>query len=451
MFIQFHGLTQYTSALLNRREDGEPKRMPVGGVTRTRVSSQSLKYSWRNDDRFQEIPVEMSVRSRETFPKMIAAPLHDSVEESEAAQAFSEVAGGEARDIAKRIVSAAVMEVRTWVVSGSSATPSDLRDLLDMEPDEGLEELKTGQVVVLGRPEVRYLREVAQEVAVKGLAEAARTAEEDEDGAIDINAVVKVIRDQVGEDLGENLAALEKAAGLDAALFGRMATSDILAQGRPAISVAHSLTTHGEEYQREYFSAVDQLQAAKTEAVASAEQEGRGFRPGGEENEKGGAAHVGETALTSGLFYSYVSVDVPLLVSNLSGTSKEDWQTGDRELAAEVVATLLEVMAQKSPGAKKGGTAPYAYAQFMMGEATRQQPRQAMSAFEEPAPRRAAYRNSVAALDEWIREMDRMHGFEGERVVAKRDDDEMDMDHERMTIPQMKTWAKEIVTSGLST
>ena len=49
-FLQVHTLTCYPGALLNRDDAGFAKRLPFGGATRTRISSQCLKYHWRNHD-----------------------------------------------------------------------------------------------------------------------------------------------------------------------------------------------------------------------------------------------------------------------------------------------------------------------------------------------------------------------------------------------------------------
>ena len=46
-FIQIHTLTAYPAALLNRDDAGLAKRLPFGGATRIRVSSQCLKRHWR--------------------------------------------------------------------------------------------------------------------------------------------------------------------------------------------------------------------------------------------------------------------------------------------------------------------------------------------------------------------------------------------------------------------
>ncbi|HKK05948.1 MAG TPA: type I-E CRISPR-associated protein Cas7/Cse4/CasC [Gammaproteobacteria bacterium] len=53
-FIQLHMLTAYPPANMNRDDLGRPKTARMGGVERLRVSSQSLKRTWRTSDLFQE-------------------------------------------------------------------------------------------------------------------------------------------------------------------------------------------------------------------------------------------------------------------------------------------------------------------------------------------------------------------------------------------------------------
>jgi CRISPR system Cascade subunit CasC len=53
-FIQFHLLTSYPPANLNRDDTGRPKTALVGEALRLRISSQSLKRAWRTSDMFQE-------------------------------------------------------------------------------------------------------------------------------------------------------------------------------------------------------------------------------------------------------------------------------------------------------------------------------------------------------------------------------------------------------------
>jgi len=52
-FVQLHMLTSYPPANLNRDDLGRPKTAVMGGATRLRVSSQSLKRAWRTSDVFE--------------------------------------------------------------------------------------------------------------------------------------------------------------------------------------------------------------------------------------------------------------------------------------------------------------------------------------------------------------------------------------------------------------
>ena len=75
---------------------------------------------------------------------------------------------------------------------------------------------------------------------------------------------------------------------------------------------------------------------------------------------------IQETELTSGLYYGCVVVDLPGLVENFGG---------DAGLAGQVLHNLIYLIAEVSPGAKLGSTAPYGRASFMLLEAGDRQPR----------------------------------------------------------------------------
>ncbi|MEL6349418.1 MAG: type I-E CRISPR-associated protein Cas7/Cse4/CasC, partial [Myxococcota bacterium] len=180
----------------------------------------------------------------------------------------------------------------------------------------------------------------------------------------------------------------------DAALFGRMVTSDILARGDAALHVAHAFTVHAEESESDYFAAVDDLL------------------------EEMGSGHIGSTELTSGLYYGYVVIDVPLLVSNIEGCAQEDWQQADRTLAGQVIERIIKLIATVSPGAKLGSTAPYAYAHTVLVEAGDSQPRTLANAFLKPVrPRDDLLRETYEAIQKHIADLDRVYGKSTERQV----------------------------------
>ena len=173
-----------------------------------------------------------------------------------------------------------------------------------------------------------------------------------------------------------------------------MVTSDILARCDAAVHVAHAFTVHAEEVESDYFTAVDDLLA---------------------ESEELGSAHLGETELTSGLFYGYVVVDVPLLVANIGG---------DRNLAARVVEQLIHLITTVSPGAKLGSTAPYAYAQMLLTEVGSRQPRTLAGAFLQPISLQAPniLDASIAQLGDQLTRLDTMYGNSEVRQIAAMTD-----------------------------
>jgi len=388
MFIQLHTLTSYPGTLLNRDDAGFAKTMPFGGSTRTRVSSQCLKYHWRNFDGENAIreAADMSIRSRETFLRRVARPL---------------IKGGHPEPL----VYAVTYALKERLLSDKKASKTDVKSLITAGEDEDpAGEMRTNQIVVLGEPEVRYLRKIAAEKIEAAKEKIPVFWEEDGDlSSDDIADAADEMRDISKRDLKKALKGMKLASGLDAALFGRMVTSDVLARGDAAVHVAHAFTTHEQESESDYFTAVDELR-----------------RDQPDESGELGAALVQTQDLTSGLFYSYVVVDVPLLVSNVTGAARKEWTEADRDLAAEVVRRFIHLMTQVSPGAKRGSTAPYAHSEFLLAEVGTAQPRTLANAFQTVASRKNVLADSYEKLGTYVSEMDGMYGKTTERRLAAR-------------------------------
>jgi len=427
-FLQIHTLTSYPGTLLNRDDAGFAKRLPFGGATRTRVSSQCLKYHWRNFDgehalyRMDDVP--RSLRSRETFQRRVAQPLIDE-------------------GFPAPLVRGATLALKELLLSDKKANKGDTTKVIAPgKDDDPWEALETSQITIFGVPEVRYLRQLAAE-KIDALREEFPVFWEDE-SALDKDTVTDAadaLRDIPKKDLKKNLKGLRLASGLDAALFGRMVTSDILARGDAALHVAHAFTTHEEESESDYFSAVDEL---------------RRDAPG--ESGELGAGHINSQELTSGLFYGYVVVDVPLLISNLEGIERGEWQEADRSLAAEVVRRLIHLVSTVSPGAKLGSTAPHAYAQCVLAESGSSQPRTLANAFQRPVPTRGAggvLNNSYDALGRYVAEMDQMYGVSAERrlsAMQQVEATEQLVENVKVdglsSVPEVADWAASQVRGG---
>lgn len=255
--------------------------------------------------------------------------------------ALSRIDGADASYRSRETVDRKVLQ--GWTDGTDDAVIKPIREalLIAVYGDKGADK-KSRQTLLLGEVEVAYLTAEAERL-VKAAAGDAKTAQElAKDWLKTHKANLKVLSE------GAKLPG-----GLTAALFGRMVTSDPRANIEAPVHVAHAFTVHAEEAEGDYFIAADDLAR----------------------DEDTGADTIQETELTSGLFYGYVVVDIPGLLANLGG---------EAPLAGEVLHNLLHLIAEVSPGAKLGSTAPYSRAAFMLVEAGDRQPRSLAEAFRKP-------------------------------------------------------------------
>jgi len=388
-FIQIHTLHNYPGALLNRDDSGLAKRLPYGDAIRTRISSQCLKRHWRvADDHFALTTLGVPMAVRSRVTLDL---------------------------IRKKLIEAGVSETL------AQSAGEGLRDagLFDKggKASKGKEALATGQAVLVGHAEIDYLTkrcaELAQEhTEAKGLK----------------TAIAKFLKDEK-----KNIDALKHGSGLESALFGRMVTSDVLASRDAAVYVAHAFTVHEAQVENDYFTVVDDL-----------------LREAGQQ----GSAGIFDTELASGLYYGYVVVDVPQLIANLEGERAKDWSTlppEKRELAGRVVHRLAHLIATVSAGAKRGSTAPFEWAKFLLIEVGDWQPRSLAGAFQnalplnQPAIREAAVRK----LADEITKLDEAYGATLDRRFLALDT--VTVPHaQRLSLNDLATWVQAYITQGSS-
>tara|TARA_A100001391_G_scaffold178233_1_gene142560 strand:+ start:5764 stop:6831 length:1068 start_codon:yes stop_codon:yes gene_type:complete len=92
-FIQVHLLTSYPPANLNRDDLGRPKTAMMGGRKRLRVSSQSLKRTWRTSALFEEaLGRHCGTRTKKVGLIAVEALLAQGVEEKKANEWALEIA-----------------------------------------------------------------------------------------------------------------------------------------------------------------------------------------------------------------------------------------------------------------------------------------------------------------------------------------------------------------------
>jgi hypothetical protein len=229
------------------------------------------------------------------------------------------------------------------------------------------------QILTLGESEIAALSAVAAALHKAGIDSSEMR------GLIDKPTKRRAQAKEVQNALGA-LDAVRSNAGLDGALFGRMATGIALSRVDSAVHVGHALTTHPIQSSVDFFSAQDQLLD----------------REAGES----GGAHIGSRELAAGVFYLPVVIDLVQLQKNFA-----EWS--DVEIA-KVVGWLVKSIATFTPAAMLGSTAPFPDPGEVVVEVTTGQPVNAMGAFERPvAPTLDA---SVAAFNEHIQRVWAMIG-----------------------------------------
>ena len=370
MFLQIHTLTSYHAALLNRDDAGLAKRIPFGGTERMRVSSQCLKRHWRLALN-QTLKMPSGIRSRHFFKREV---LRRAIAEG--------IPEETARELTIKLI-ASVMK----------SSKNKKKEKNENENSRDKEDpLFLNQPVLFGRPEADYfvklIRECSESSEDPGEVLVSRMKEHK-------NNFRALLRAGGGSDL---------MAGIEGAMFGRFVTSDILARTDAAVHVAHAFTVHPLDNEVDYFTVVDDLKD-----------------PG----EDAGAAHAGDMELGAGLFYGYVVVDVPLLVSNLSGCDRGDWRGRQEAIAdaKDVITGLVNAVATVSPGAKLGSTAPYARAELVLLETGVTQPRSLANAYLEAVqPRGDAMQQAITRLGEHLARMDGMYGAGEARFSASTRD-----------------------------
>ena len=376
-FLQIHTLHSYAGVLLNRDDTGQAKRLLYGGVQRTRISSQCLKWHWRypNGRDIQGGPKDVrephaferlerfvdSKRSRALVKEEIIAPLRDHYPQN-------------VLEVLESAFDAAVY-------GKSSSAPT----------------------LLFGRKELDWLRGEAERLA--------KEAQEAKENAEDVKKRVAAWAKEYQSNIAAFRAETKLPGGLIAALFGRMVTSDPQANIEAPIHVAHAFTVHKAETEDDFFIAADDL--AKAESA--------------------GADHMGETELNSGIFYGYVVVDMPGLIANCRN---------DRELASKVVHSLTYLIAEVSPGAKRGSTAPYGRSVLMLVESGDRQPRSLAGAFRKPIE--PDVEKAVVTLDRHLKMFDHVYKTGEQRMYLTISQSELS-EIQRVSMEDLAAWAENQV------
>lgn len=326
-FVQLHLLTFVPPANLNRDDTGAPKSAIVGGETRLRLSSQSLKRAWRTSDVFVRGiggREKLGTRSAKIGEVARAGLLKRGVEPETAfavARTLSALFGKP--DAKQRAGEPKVLTSQLVFVSPAELVALDFM-LDDLVSDKKfLDELREVAGSVDDEEEDDKKRKTGKSLSKKR---------------------VKELRDRV---------FISGATAVDIAMFGRMLADSPVFNREAAVQVAHAFTTHRVEIEDDFYTAVDDLNRRE---------------------ENVGAGFVGEAGFGSGVFYLYVCIDTDRLTANLGG---------DLALARGAVGALVEAAAKVAPNGKQASHASRVCASHVLVEKGSDQPRTLAAAFAE--------------------------------------------------------------------
>ncbi len=199
-FLQLHLLTSYPPANLNRDDLGRPKTAVVGGATRLRISSQSLKRAWRTSGLFQEaLAGHIGTRTKEKGTRILQRLREGGVPEKDALESAKAIAG---------------VFAKVKVSKKAEAVEVETDQLAHFSPEE---------------------MAAVDQLVEKLVAEKRRPTE----------AELELLR--------------KDHQAVDIALFGRMMAAKPEYNVEAAAQVAHAITVHKTQVEEDFFSAVDDL------------------------------------------------------------------------------------------------------------------------------------------------------------------------------------------------
>lgn len=209
-FLQLHILTSYPPSNLNRDDLGRPKTAMMGGATRLRVSSQSLKRAWRTSEIFtQALGGYVGVRTKEKGNQIAKTLIDKGVEEKQAVEWAQKIAGQFGK----------------------------LKDGKNISQEESLH---IEQLAHFSPEELEAIDSLVEQLAERNI-----------------------------EPTDEQLQLLRNQhSAADIALFGRMLAANPRFNTEAAAQVAHAVTVHKVAVEDDFFTAVDDLNSGEEDLGA---------------------------------------------------------------------------------------------------------------------------------------------------------------------------------------
>ncbi|MGW1950890.1 type I-E CRISPR-associated protein Cas7/Cse4/CasC [Streptomyces sp. NPDC001940] len=330
-FIDIHVVQPVPYANLNRDDTNSVKTMLYGDALRTRISSQSWKRAIR--EHFQDTLGDNALRTRRIGERVAEVLRERGWEQALAERAGAHVAAGSS--------------IKWEVAKGRDKQPITNKVL-------------TNALVYLPEDAVEELADIA---------EAHKDALTTDFTGKGKNKPESALKGKIDKILVKKNGVIN--------LFGRMLAEVDQADVDGAVQVAHAFTTHTTEIELDYFAAVDDVIAAKSDET--------------------GSGHMGTAEFSTGTFYRFATVDLKELIKNLSDDSDIGLEAA-RELAGQFLLSFIESL----PQAKKNSTAPHTLPHLVHVAVRSDRPLSFAAAFEEPvrsAQHGGYVGRSVAGID----------------------------------------------------
>lgn len=209
-FLQIHLLTSYPPANLNRDDLGRPKTAIMGGTTRLRISSQSLKRAWRKSELFTN-----------AFEGLIGTRTRKMIEKT-------------INHLKSKNIDNIVIEQLEETLFEKVAKKDTIIHFSDVENS-----------ILCEKSE--YIANKTEEY-IKSLTSSGKKREKE----------IKEFIDSQKNDLS---IFVNTHKNIDISLFGRMLTSSPAHNMEAACQVAHAISVHKVALEDDYFTAVDDLNA----------------------------------------------------------------------------------------------------------------------------------------------------------------------------------------------
>lgn len=377
-FLQLHLLTPFAPSNLNRDDLGRPKTAFMGGVERVRISSQCLKHCLRLSDEFKGQVKDLGTRTRY---------LREHIE--------------------------ATLTGQGWPAEKAAELT---KALLSVNKISGSEQDKKDQTVMYNRGELEKLDAILStlqpdEELYTAITSLVTKSEEDKDkgkgkkGKGKGKSAAPEVADGTRSELSKELTFIDTThCSVDVALFGRMLAGDAQHNVEAAFQMNHPLTVTAAQIEPDYFTAVD-------------DWSGKMNKPG--------ASHLDVQYFASGLFYTYVNINLDLLRKNLGEIPDRD------KVLKDILSALINSLTRVTPSGKQNAFASRSYAVYVLAETGNSTPRSLAAAFYRPVTGSDEVATAIRTLTDFKLRLDKKYGSEFESFcLSIMDEPDLETQHQ---------------------